>query len=248
MAKKPSATASKKPAAAKAAPKARVAAAEVKKSAAPDKTAAPKKAAKANPGAKSAPAAGSSAAAEAPPPAPAPPPCAVRIKYNHYNEVRCTQQPRSSTRSRAPATECRSKIVCRCAAQEFSAAGGRLSWEAIDEEFCISFAFRGNFERRLRAPDGTAVEAGADGCFGELRDGCTYELDVVEDAAAEEAVRPAGGRTVGIARPAESGGPSSASSRLTSELKSLSLDDLRNQTDEYRALKEARDLEDVLFS
>ena len=92
------------------------------------------------------------------------------------------------------------------------------------------------------------LEQGADGCFSGLRDGVQYELDVAEDAAAEEAARPAGAKPSGISRAAECPGASSASSRLTDELKGLSLDDLRNQTDEYRALKEARDLEDVLFS
>ena len=43
-------------------------------------------------------------------------------------------------------------------------------------------------------------------------------------------------------------GTTRASAALTAELKGLSVEELRGQSDKYKALLEARDLEDVLFS
>ncbi len=113
------------------------------------------------------------------------------------------------------------------------------------------------------SPDGGALERGVDdegerttrGVFsgvaltdaagGEL----AYELRVDEDEAAEEAAearrREAGGARRAVADAV--GGVTSASAQLTRDLKGLSVDEIRSGSDRYKAMLEARDLEDVLY-
>ena len=147
-------------------------------------------------------------------PAPAPAPVRVHVRYNHYNDV-------------------------------FEAPAGRLAWEAVDEQYCISFVYHGSFGKRLRRVAADGAEPGAEADLGPdgrwaVEEG-EYELIVVEDAAAEEAAaasRPARGITGAGEGTALRTGPaagSTASSRLTDELKGLSLDELRGQSDRYKA-------------
>ena len=90
----------------------------------------------------------------------------------------------------------------------------------------------------------------ADGAFSGLKEGGQYNLVVVEDEEAgygnEELSR--GYEAPGASSGGGIGGTSTRSSDITNQLKGMNVDDLRNQTDEYKKLKEARDLEDVLFS
>ena len=90
----------------------------------------------------------------------------------------------------------------------------------------------------------------ADGAFSCLKEGGQYNLIVVEDEVAgygnEELSR--GYKALGESSGGGIDGASTRSSDITNQLKGMSVDDLRNQTDEYKNLKEARDLEDVLFS
>ena len=154
-------------------------------------------------------------AASALAPAQAPPaPVRVHVRYNHYNDV-------------------------------FEAPAGRLAWGAVDEQYCISFVYHGAFGKRLRRVAAGGAEPGAEADLGPdgrwaVEEG-EYELIVVEDAAAEEAAaasRPARGVTGAGEGTALRTGPaagSTASSRLTDELKGLSLDELRGQSDRYKA-------------
>jgi hypothetical protein len=173
----------------------------------------------------------------------------VRIRYKHYNT-----------------------------SFELGGDGGdEVTWEQIDDVYALSFVFQGEFYRHLEMkskskqqqhgtddeqPRVLAYDADAR-AFRGLEDGCSYELVVEEDEEAgyghEELSREYRGigGGVGVSRGGGAGGgggggagagASSASASATAALRGLSVEDLRAQTDEYRALKEARDLEDVLFS
>jgi hypothetical protein len=208
--------------------------------------------------AESSPAAASSSEEPAAPPAPAPAPPPhepvvgkVRVRYSHY---------------------------CK----EFRVVDAVLDFGLVDEEYCISFVFKGAFAPRLlpevcggseRTPqlvDGaTAItpdgplrretdEEGDTHIVGTLSglqlvdegtgQQMTYQLFVDEDEVAEDAARGGAART-GYQRADADGlsGATRASAGLTAELKGLSVDELRGQSDKYKALLEARDLEDVLY-
>jgi hypothetical protein len=110
------------------------------------------------------------------------------------------------------------------------------------------------------------------GCFRGLRGGATYEVTVEEDEAAEAAASGGGGgrgsrlsaeALAGIqqhaaqittkpkakALPGRSDdGTSAAGFLLSEELKSLSVAEIEERSERYRALREAQDLQDVVFS
>ena len=133
-------------------------------------------------------------------------------------------------------------------------AGGRLT-ATTDDNGEPSLA--GYFER-VALCDGS----------GEIR---TYQLYIEEDAAAEEvaekqraAQRAAQHAATGAGNSGSCGksaslrgaasrahqlpiGPTSASAALTAELKSLSVEEIREGSDRYQALLAARDMEDVLY-
>lgn len=142
----------------------------------------------------------------------------VRVRYNHYNSA-------------------------------FNLSDGTLQWSDVDEEYCISYVFKGAFRPRLLDKSRAYFERDAAGCFAGLHDGGEYTLVVEEDEAAEAAATAADPRRAAGVRAAEPVmGVNAASSRITAELKTLSVEELAGQSDRYRALKEARDLEDVLYS
>ena len=142
----------------------------------------------------------------------------VRVRYNHYN-------------------------------QQFKLVDGTLQWSDVDEDYCISYVFKGTFRPRLLDASRAYFERDAAGCFAALHDGGAYTLVVEEDEAAEAAATAADPRRAApfFARDCVTG-VNAASSRITAELKTLSVEELAGQSDRYRALKEARDLEDVLYS
>jgi len=205
-------------------------------------------------------------AAAAPPPAappaeapaeaaPAPPPVPavvgeVKVRYSHY---------------------------CK----PFKVVDGVLQFRAIDEEYCISFVYKGAFVAYLlpEAAGSGRVPKLVEGAPSILPDGGrfsrdvdedgepivvgqfsgvaladdddvprTYQLFVEEDEAAELAAR--GGAAVTTYRGTDAAdirGATSASQALTAELKTLSTEELKGQSERYKALVEARDLEDCLF-
>ena len=76
-----------------------------------------------------------------------------------------------------------------------------------------------------------------------------YQLQVDEDEEAESAAREASGGGGGY-NPANADalkGATAASKDLTNELKSMSVDEIRGQSDRYKELLAARDLEDCLY-
>ncbi|KAK3233061.1 hypothetical protein CYMTET_43382 [Cymbomonas tetramitiformis] len=129
----------------------------------------------------------------------------------------------------------------------FQVVKGAISWADIDDAYAISFVFQGEFKRKLLDPEGQRLSERA-GSFHGARLDVQYELIVEEDEEAGVGNRELGcGYQVSTAVGAAPGS-SSRSNELTQQLKGLSTEDLRAQTDEYKQLKEARDLEDVLYS
>ncbi len=57
---------------------------------------------------------------------------------------------------------------------------GAMAWADIDEEYCISFVFTGDFSVALVTDQGEAIHM-ADGKFAGLADGSRYTLQVKED-------------------------------------------------------------------
>ena len=106
------------------------------------------------------------------------------------------------------------------------------------------FGFPGAFVARLRAVEGAAVVEGAPpglaGRFEGLADGA-YVLEVDEDPA--EAV--ASVAVVAAAAPDNPTGRTRAAHEVTATLRGLAPDQLSGA--EYDRLREARDVEDVLF-
>ena len=174
----------------------------------------------------------------------------VRIRYNHYNNV----------------------FVLKSAGGVYE-----VTWEQIDDEYALSFVFQGDFHRRLEVrgrggdeeeegtPDVVIAYDAASASFKGLKDGECYELMVEEDEEAgygheelssreHQGIAGGGGGGGGAGGGGAGGGggltgaASSASAAATAALRKMSVEDLKAQTAEYKALKEARDLEDVLFS
>ena len=68
--------------------------------------------------------------------------------------------------------------------------GGAMAWADIDEEYCISFVFKGEIQVALVTEQGEAIQV-ADGKFAGLADGSRYTLRVTEDSEAAAAGRRA---------------------------------------------------------
>ena len=137
---------------------------------------------------------------------------------------------------------------------------GVVRWADIDEEYCISFVYRGEFARALERSDGDAappprpVPAGPRPEYWTgVAPGGVYELLVTEDAEAgvgiEGLVSHKGPLKLGATEAAGAGVSGNRQTEiLTQELKAMSSEQLKEAGDEYQRLKEARDVEDVLFS
>ncbi len=94
-----------------------------------------------------------------------------------------------------------------------------------------------------------------DACFHNLFPSCSYTIDVKADAAAEAkheasaACRAAQLKEKEQRDAVKQPGCKAGVDRLTQQLKELQPDDRTGLgSEEFRALKEARDLEDILFS
>ena len=171
----------------------------------------------------------------------APQPSSVRVHYSHYKA-------------------------------EFALeVGGSLRWAELDEKYAISFVFQGAFGVALQPLDAAAKPQPAtsplaldkSGAWRGLQGGALYGLVVTEDARAEEAARAADPRRSSYvpaplptshssrAKPPpgrSDDGSTRASELLSEELAALDLDDdVRGRSARYAALREARDVQDVVF-
>ena len=73
--------------------------------------------------------------------------------------------------------------------QEFKHIDGVLKWADIDEEYCFSFAFKGDYQLKLRKPHEPDIFLECkDKEFHGLVDGVTYQVEIEEDKVAESKV------------------------------------------------------------
>ena len=149
-----------------------------------------------------------------------------------------------------------------------------LQWADVDNEYCISFVYRGNFQRNLLFISGNDTNkiiidqskyAVADGLISNyyiyLCNNDEYRLEVIEDPIAGIGIEGGIASTnTGSLRAADLKSISSQNSRqisklksgnhamdqLTMELKSISVQELDGE--HAKDLIERRDLEDILYS
>lgn len=149
-----------------------------------------------------------------------------------------------------------------------------LQWADVDNEYCISFVYRGNFQRNLLFISGNDTNkiiidqskyAVADGSISNyyihLCNNDEYRLEVIEDPIAGIGIEGGIASTnTGGLRSADLKSISSQNSRqisklksgnhamdqLTMELKSISVQELDGE--HAKDLIERRDLEDILYS
>eukprot|EP00048_Salpingoeca_helianthica_P018682 m.242792 g.242792 ORF g.242792 m.242792 type:complete len:262 (-) comp26228_c0_seq1:19-804(-) len=132
----------------------------------------------------------------------------------------------------------------------FPTRGGRMRWADIDEQYSISFVFKGNFTTTLVGPDATRHPRDAEGNFEGLREGATYALEVEADPTIPIVSKPL--RLV--RREDVELGVGAGQARkgrvddITQQLKNMSADELREQGADYKRLLEERELEDMLAS
>lgn len=144
----------------------------------------------------------------------------------------------------------------------FPIHNGVLKWKDVDDEYCFSYVYKGNYSREISfIPSGmrNPYKATLDDLIGLQKDenseyflglvtSGAYVVNVVEDAAAGVGIE---GITLRSGPLVLSGSEDVKSGNLqvkllTSELKSL--DPALLQTAEAKDLIEKRDLEDILFS
>jgi hypothetical protein len=73
---------------------------------------------------------------------------------------------------------------------EFPLTNGCLSFKQIIDEYCLSIAFKGNFQLNLSLHNCPAPFSSS--CFTDLQAGQTYKLSVVQDLEADEKHQPKG--------------------------------------------------------
>ena len=136
----------------------------------------------------------------------------------------------------------------------FLAHNGVVKFNDIDAEYSFSFVYRGNFTRKLKLDgaddeDASAYVPGDGDFFIEVCSTRTYRLVVIEDPVAgvgAEGLRLKDG-PIFVSKDTESvPKQSKAVDLLTKELLKMDVSDLHSA--EAKAIREARDVEDVLFS
>jgi hypothetical protein len=136
----------------------------------------------------------------------------------------------------------------------FPAHNGVVKFSDIDAEYSFSFVYRGNFTRKLKADgaddeDASAYVPGDGDFFIEVCPTRTYRLVVVEDPVAgvgAEGLRLKEGPIFGLKDAESVPKQSKAVELLTKELLKMDVSDLHSA--QAKAIREARDVEDVLFS
>ena len=105
-----------------------------------------------------------------------------------------------------------------------------------------------------QAQPGSVHMLQADACFHGLFSSCSYSIHVQEDAAAAAKHEATAARRAALKEQEQSDslrrpGAKAGVDRITQQLQRMHADDRTGMgSEEFRALKEARDLEDILFS
>jgi hypothetical protein len=134
----------------------------------------------------------------------------------------------------------------------FPTRNGVMTWADIDDQYSLSFVFKGDFTTTLVAPDGTRHARDAQGCFQNLLEGLIYALEVEADPSIPlvskplKLVRKDGAGVVGTA--ASDNARRGRVDDITEQLKSMTAEELRAQGADYKRLLEERELEEMLAS
>ena len=139
-----------------------------------------------------------------------------------------------------------------------------MKWSDIDDEYCFSFVYKGAFQREICVlvprdpktgvkPEGLRMQRDDVGDFFiGVVPGESYEVIVIEDEAAgigADGIRLNDGPLNLSNSKRNQPGPRSGNAAVADITKELLAMDVKNlHTDEARRLREARDVEDVLFS
>jgi hypothetical protein len=135
--------------------------------------------------------------------------------------------------------------------EKFLVTDGVLKEEDIDEQYCLSFVFKGNYALQIREekdPERRYLPKQPDGikkAWIGVEEGKVYVLEVDEDAEIE-AERKKNAKPIEFFKPdklKENG----RINGITAQLKGMSLNELKEKGDKYKELIEARDLEDILY-
>ena len=152
----------------------------------------------------------------------------------------------------------RSQILIRYSHynKTFEARNGIVRWSDIDEEYAISFVFKGDFKRHIRDErrnDFQAIEVkiggntSADYFMGLESIKESYILKIEEDEMAgiigkvSKYVAPKNSASTSFI------GKKKQTELLTDDLKKLTKEQLREKGEEMRNMLEARDLEEILY-
>lgn len=148
----------------------------------------------------------------------------------------------------------------------FPVKNGVIKFEDIDAQYCFSFVYRGQYKRMLKLENGTdfdntnpnlICDVGMD-YFIDANPNCSYKLFIEEDPIAgiglgDEGLTLRSGPikwnhySVDVdSLPQSINKKNRQVSLITKELLNMKVDDLHSA--DAKALKEARDIEDILFS
>lgn len=76
--------------------------------------------------------------------------------------------------------------------EEFDVVDGKLDFEEVDEKYCISFVFKGNWKARLRGGEGETIEPDGGGLTKT-----TVESDDINEDGEEKVVGVFSGLSIG---------------------------------------------------
>ena len=125
----------------------------------------------------------------------------------------------------------------------FQVINGKILMEEIDEKYCISIVFLGDYKLHLKnnKKEFLSEDLGKK-CFINCKNGEIYDLEIEEDIKAEEKRD----HKAYIAPKKESLIRNQVD-LITDEIKNLNFDEIKEKSQKYKELIEARDVEDILF-
>lgn len=131
-----------------------------------------------------------------------------------------------------------------------------LRWKDIDDEYCISFVYRGDYGRSLYRGGGATdmreyvVRDETASYFLDIDPAEVYWIEIAEDPVAGVGVEGLTLREGPVKTDMESGSKLTSGNRafrdISAQLRSINTSELNSE--EARDLRERRDIEDVLFS
>ena len=142
------------------------------------------------------------------------------------------------------------KILYNHYNQIFPIRDGVLDMQVVDEKYCFSFVFKGNYTFTLESssnPDDPVVYSKESRtCFVDLEDGKTYRVSVNADPEEELRKEKTTYKAPTITTTAKNN--VRVMNDLTNQLKGLTHEELMEKGEKYQELIEARELEAVLYS